>query len=153
MGTDDAVDKAQVHADLLSHLARNVANLDETVRRDAQDAVPAQDEEFGVDDTAQQAEAGYMAEAFSEVEATQRARLETAQALDLSPTDVIGPGAVISLSGQHYVIGVACDAFTSGGVRYTGVGVDAPLYPELEGRRAGDTVSLRGRERTIESVR
>lgn len=152
MDSDNDVDKAQVHADLLAHLARNVAHLGETVRRDTQDAEPAHDEEIGVDDTAQQAEAGYMADAFSEVEATQRARLETARALDLSPTDVIRPGAIITLLGKHWVVGVACDAFISGGVTYAGIATDAPLYPQLEGRRAGDTISVKGRENVIGTV-
>lgn len=148
----DQIDKEQVRRDLVNHLRGGEDVLDEAVAVRAEDAAPPDDGAYTIDDEVQQDEAGDAHAAFQQVDDQQQALVAAAQRLDMSPKDTVEPGAIITLSGEHHVVGVASDEFTSGGVSYSGIATDAPLYAGLEGKRAGDSVRHLDQVSTIDAV-
>ncbi|OYO19504.1 hypothetical protein [Enemella evansiae] len=150
--SEQRIDKEQVRSDLLSHLRGGEDVLDEAVQVRATDAAPTDDGAYTIDDEVQADEAGDTHAAFQQVDDAQADLVADARGLDFSPKDTVEPGAIITLAGDRYVVGVASDEFTSGGATYAGIGTDAPLYAELRGKRAGDSVSFRGETSSIDAV-
>ena len=60
--------------------------------------------------------------------------------------------AVVKLGGRYFVISVSTGKFLCDGNELMGISTEAPIYAELEGRRAGDAISFNGRELVIEEV-
>ncbi|MEI2779214.1 MAG: hypothetical protein V9G19_25280 [Tetrasphaera sp.] len=146
------VDKSRVIADLIAHLDRADGATDSAIAADARASAAVETESYSVDDISQRDSAGDIHALLEEHDDAQRALIVAARALDVSATDVVGPGAVIVLDGERYVVGVASDEFRSEAIPYAGISLDAPLYAELAGRRAGERVSFRGHTSTIDAV-
>lgn len=149
------MNKQQIKDDLIAHLREGV--LAEQAEANAEGAAALVDErdlsgEHRVDDVSQEEEAGDLTGLAEQAEAAESDEVEAAKALDVSATDTVRPGAVIEMDGAHFVVGVPSSAFTSGGVEYTGLSTDAPIYAELEGKKAADTFSFNDIEHTITSV-
>jgi len=145
------VDKAQVLKDLVAHLSERLDQADEAVRLRQQVGEVIEQDEHRVDDVSHQEDAGDMHDTLQEVDKTQQRIVETAKALTTA-CDVVKPGAVISFGGEHFVVGVATDEFTSGGTTYLGISPDAPIYAAIEGKRAEDTFEFNGTMLTLDDV-
>jgi hypothetical protein len=65
---------------------------------------------------------------------------------------VLEEGAVVKLGGRFFVIVVSTGKFICDGYEIMGISTQAPIYAELEGKRAGDAISFNGREFVIEEV-
>ena len=150
--TGHCIDKEPVRADLIAHLRGEESSTDASldVREHAGQAPDGQ--EHSADDDSQRDEAGDQRAALQENDAAQLALISLAKGLDMSPTQVVQPGAVVTLDGTSYVVGVPADEFTSGGASYAGLATDAPVYQLLLGKRAGETVVVAGSETTIDAV-
>lgn len=149
------MDKQQLKADLIAHLRGGV--LTEMAEANAEGAAALVDEreltdEQRVDDLSQEDEAGELHGLAREAEEQESEEVAAATALDMSATDVVRPGAVVELDGERFVVGVASSEFESGGQTYSGISTDAPVYAELVGKRAGDTVTMGDGEVQIGSV-
>ena len=81
-----------------------------------------------------------------------RADAEAAKELDFSPKDAVGPGAIVGLDGQRYVVGVVVDEVEVDGQSYAGLSTDSPLYEAVEGLKAGDEYTFRDQKSTVEFV-
>lgn len=109
-----SIDKEQVRADLIAHLRGEESSTDSSLEaRD--EAVAAPDgQERRADDDSQRDEADDQRAALQENDAAQLALISLAKGLDMSPTQVVQPGAIVTLDGTSYVVGVPTDEFTSG---------------------------------------
>ena len=151
-GTGKGIDKEQVRADLIAHLRGEESSADASIDDRESAAQAPDDQEHRVDDDSQRDEAGDQRAALQENEAAQLALISLAKGLDMSPTQVVQPGAIVTLDGTSYVVGVPTDEFTSGGASFAGIATDAPVYQLLLGKRAGETVVVAGSETTIDAV-
>ncbi len=61
-------------------------------------------------------------------------------------------GSVIVTNEGSFFVGASIPEFEVLGVKYTGISAQAPLYKELEGKKAGDVVVFRGVRYAIEDV-
>lgn len=147
----DSRSKQQVKDDLLAHLQERLTSSTSSTAQQAAAGAGAPDQRR-VDDDSQRDEAGDLHDIFGRADAQERLDLKEARALDVSPRDVVGPGAIIELDGRHYVVGVPTDEFVSGGVAYEGIATDAPIYDVIHGLRADDTFSFGGQDQVITSV-
>ena len=118
---------------------------------DAASRIP-QDDTYREDDLSQADEAGDLGALFERSVAHQQATLESLDALDFGPTDVAGPGAVVSFAGSSYVVGVVADAFEVDGVTYEGISVDSPVGAAIAGLRAGDSFTVNGHRQVLDTV-
>ena len=59
---------------------------------------------------------------------------------------------MVKLGGRIFVIAVSTGKFVCDGKEIMGISTQAPIYAELEGKRAGDTISFNGRQLVIDDV-
>ena len=62
-------------------------------------------------------------------------------------------GALVRLSGRYFIIAVSTAKFTCQGQEIMGISTMAPIFEEIEGARAGETVDFKGRSFLIERSR
>lgn len=74
------------------------------------------------------------------------------QSLDFGPRETVGEGAVIRLGDRWFVIAVATARFDFEGTTYMGISPAAPIYEQLDGLRAGETIRFGGRELELAEV-
>lgn len=72
--------------------------------------------------------------------------------ISFDPTDVVKPGAVVSVNGRCMIVAVPKAPFTIDGRHFIGISPAAPIYKSLEGKRAGDTFEFNNKKFTIEVV-
>jgi hypothetical protein len=61
-------------------------------------------------------------------------------------------GAIIKLGGRYFVISVSTGKFSCDGNEVMGISTQAPIYPAIEDKRAGDSFTFDGRSLVIEDV-
>ena len=59
---------------------------------------------------------------------------------------------MVKLSGRFFVIAVSTGRFVCDGNEFMGISTQAPIYAELEGKRAGEAISFNERKLVIEDV-
>ena len=78
---------------------------------------------------------------------------EHAQAeISSGPKSIVSEGAVVKLSGRHFVIAVSTDKFVCHGHEMMGISTAAPIYAAIEGAGAGDVVQFKGKKLVIQDV-
>ena len=113
---------------------------------------PPEDETVTEDEQAQTWSEAELAEALEGPMRIAEAKISTLDALDFGPKSFVEPGAIVTVSGRHFVIGVSMDHFTSEGLELMGLSPAAPLCQAIEGLGKSETVTFDGRELTIEDV-
>lgn len=78
--------------------------------------------------------------------------LNAIKSISFEPTDVVKPGAIVSVNGRCMIIAVPKAPFTIDGRLFMAISVSAPIYKHLEGKRAGDTFEFNNKKFTIEAV-
>ena len=78
--------------------------------------------------------------------------LEVINRISFEPTDVVKPGAVVSVNGLCIIVAVSKPTFKIGDLDFMGISTKAPIYSLLKGKRAGDSFELNSQKFTIESV-
>lgn len=78
--------------------------------------------------------------------------LEAINSISFEPTEVVKPGALVSVNGRCMIVAVPKTPFTINGRHFMGISVNAPIYKQLEGKKAGDTFEFNNRKFTIEIV-
>lgn len=82
--------------------------------------------------------------------------LETIQILEeisFQESDVVKPGAIVKVNGKKIIIAVAKRPFEYKGEELEAISSSAPIYKEMQGKRAGDSYSFHGETFRIEDVR
>lgn len=78
--------------------------------------------------------------------------LETINALSFEQTNVVEPGAIVSVNGRCMIIGVSKPQFEIEGRKFIGVSTSAPIYEALKGKKTGDEFIFNKNKFTIEVV-
>ena len=104
------------------------------------------------DEQAQAEVASDFAEALDDTLHDYTDKLEKLRTIDFGPKSAVNEGAVVKLSGRHFVIAVSTSKFTCQGRELMGISMMAPIFEAIEGARAGDTVQFNGRDLTVEDV-
>ncbi len=72
--------------------------------------------------------------------------------ISFGPTDSVKAGAVVSVNGRCLIVSIPKSKFTIDGQDYIGISTLAPIYKELEGKKAGYEFTFNGHNFTIDSV-
>ncbi|PRY53403.1 transcription elongation GreA/GreB family factor [Knoellia remsis] len=144
--------KQQVKDALLARAKEQLEASQTNVGSEHDAAQLDQDSPLDTGDESLSDEAGDLTGIFEEVTSRQEDEISQLEALDVSPRSDVGPGAVVEFGGAHYVVGVIADPFEVAGVTYEGISTDSPVYAAIEGKRAGDTFEVAGKEQTLDSV-
>lgn len=78
--------------------------------------------------------------------------LETINKISFEPTDVVQPGAIVSVNGRCLIVAVSKPAFQVDGRDFLGISPSAPIYNCLKGKKAGDMFTFNNMDFTIEAV-
>ncbi len=78
--------------------------------------------------------------------------LEVINKISFEETDVVGPGAVVSVNGRCMIVAVSKPVFTIDGRDFIGISTQAPIYKSLQGKKAGDSFHFNNQEFIIEAV-
>lgn len=79
-------------------------------------------------------------------------RLNTINAISFEATDVVKPGAIVSVNGRCMIVAIPQAPFTIDGRQFIGISVNAPIYKQLEGKMAGDSFEFNKIKFTIGEV-
>lgn len=155
--TLDAEAKARLKAALIDHARAVLADMSaatddmrSAAREDA--AEGSGDGAISVDDQSQADEAGDLSGLYDQARARAQDALTELETLDFAVTDSVGPGAVVVLDGDPYVVGAQFDNVEVDGTWYDGISLDAPIYPHIAGRQAGETFEFNGRASRVDLV-
>jgi hypothetical protein len=72
--------------------------------------------------------------------------------ISFGPTDIVKPGAVVSVNGRCLIVAIPKSKFTIDGQDFVGISTQAPIYKELEGKKAGYEFTFNGQNFTIDAV-
>lgn len=94
-----------------------------------------------------------------EMEAKVKAQLTKAK-LDMDKLEEISfdnkstvePGAVVMTNKGNFIVGFAATPFDFEGMHVVGISEDAPLYPQMSGKRQGESFSYQNNDYTIEKI-
>lgn len=78
--------------------------------------------------------------------------LDRIKDISFEPTDVVKPGAIVSVNGRCMIVAVPKAPFVIDGRHFIGISTDAPIYKCLAGKKAGDTFEFNNKKFTIEVV-
>ena len=129
------MNKQIVKQTMLSLEARDLASAREKYLEYVGSARLDRSEPIEDDEQAQAELASDLSEAFDNTVHSHSDKIEKLSAMDFGPKSKVEEGAVVKLGGRFFVIAT-----------------QAPIYAELEGKRAGDAISFNGRELVIEQV-
>lgn len=104
------------------------------------------------DEQAQAEVASDFAEALDDTLHDYADKLEKLRTIDFGLKSAVAEGAVVKLSGRHFVIAVSTSRFTCQGRELMGISTMAPIFEAIEGARAGETVHFKGRDLFVEDV-
>lgn len=146
------MDKTILKQTMLSLEARDLESATEEYLEYVGSARLDRSEPIEDDEQAQAELASDLSEAFDDTVHSHSEKLEKLAAMDFGPKSKVEEGAVVKLSGRFFVIAVSTGKFVCDGNEMMGISTQAPIYAEMEGKRAGDAISFNGRKLVIESV-
>lgn len=146
------IDKPAIRRRLLAVMQGGVGAAADQARTDQTAAEIDPGSAYTIDDLGQSDEDGELRGEMQGVADGARAAINRLKKLDVTPTDTVRPGAVVSFGGDNYFIGVAAEEFTADGRTFTGIATDAPIYSAIEGLRRGDRFTFRDTEYLIDAV-
>jgi hypothetical protein len=146
------MDKKIVKQTMLSLESRDLESAREKYLEYVGSARLDRSEPIEDDEQAQAELASDLSEAFHDTVHSHADKLGKLAATDFGPKSKVEEGAVVKLGGRFFVIAVSTDRFLCDGNELMGISTQAPIYAELEGKRAGDVISFNGRELVVEEV-
>lgn len=93
-----------------------------------------------------------MAHGFEDPIHDHEAKIAALKALDTDPSEVVEPGAVVTLGGRHFIVAVSTQKFECGGQTYMGISRESPIYKKMAGLAVGDVIEHNGSEMEIADV-
>lgn len=148
--TMDAAAKQRVKDALVARARAEFEASQAQVAAEEGAAIVDQDASYAVDDLSQSDEAGDLTALFEGAAARQKANLAAIEVLDVAPTDIVKPGAIVGFGGDRYLVGVVADSLEVDGVSYEGISTDSPIYAAIEGLHAGESFTFRDASREID---
>lgn len=148
----DGARKLRVRDALRGRVEAALASAREAVADQRGAAELDQADVHDVDDLSQSDEGGDLAGLFGGAVDRRQRELVRIDALDLAPTDVVGDGAIVAFGGDHYLVGVAAEAFEVDGTTVEGIAADSPLHAVIVGLKAGDSFTVGGTEHRLDLV-
>lgn len=150
--TWDEARKLRVKEELRRRVEAALASAREAVadRRGATEL--DQDDVHDVDELSQSDEGGDLVRLYGGVADRRQQQLALVEALDVAPTQVVADGAIVAFGGDHYLVGVAIEAFDVDGTTFEGIAADAPVHAAIAGLRAGDRFTVGGTEHRLDLV-
>lgn len=145
---DDAAMK-RIKEALVARAKQRLAVTEQAADLDDAAAQVVEDSSVSEDDVWQAEVAGDMSELLDAAADHRSAALKAIEDLDMSPTDVIRPGAIVEVGGYRYVAGIVVDGVEVDGVAYDGLSLESPLYQAIEGKHVGDEVVVNGKKQKI----
>ncbi|HEY9234040.1 MULTISPECIES: hypothetical protein [Phenylobacterium] len=79
-------------------------------------------------------------------------KIDLLKRIDFGTKTRVEAGAIVKFDDRYYVIGVATGRFAYAGHAFMGISTQAPIFEELEGRRAGERFKFKGHEHLIQEV-
>lgn len=146
------MNKENVKAKLLDLATAELEDARAAYDEHLQASKPVEDEAVTEDEQAQTWSEAEIAEALEGPMRIAEGKISTLEALDFGPKTMVEPGAIITLDGRQFVIGVSMDHFTCEGSELTGLSPQAPIYQAIEGLKASETAEFDGRDLTVEKV-
>lgn len=113
---------------------------------------PLEDEATDDDDRAQAWSQAELAEDLEKTVRAAEAKVAALDAIDFGRKEAVEPGAIVTVDGHHFVIGISMDRFTCDGVELTGLSPRAPFYLAIDGLGKSDTAEFNGRTLKIEDI-
>lgn len=93
-----------------------------------------------------------LAAAFDHPVKDHHAKIDVLENLDVSLTEWVKPGAVVSFGGRHVIIAVSTQQFDHAGTTYMGISPQSPIYKAMDGLTAGDSFQFNGKDVTLDEV-
>lgn len=146
------MNKENVRAKLLELATAELADAQAAYDEHLEAAKPAVDETVTEDEQSQTWAEAEIAEALEGPMRIAEGKISTLEGLDFGPKTFVEPGAIATVDGRHFVIGVSMDHFTVDGVELMGLSPAAPIYKAIEGLGKSETASFDGRDLTVEEV-
>ena len=104
------------------------------------------------DEQVQAQTASALAEALDDTVHDHTEKMAKLERIDFGPKSSVQEGALIKLSGRNFVIAVSTATFSCDGREVMGISTMAPIYAEMKGLKAGETLRFNGRELVVEEV-
>lgn len=104
------------------------------------------------DEQAQAEIASDLSEALDDTVRDHVSKLEKLQKIDFGPKSTVQQGALVKLSGRYFIVAVSTARFSCAGQELIGISDMSPIFAEIEGMGAGESLDFKGRMLTIEQV-
>ncbi|MBB3148501.1 hypothetical protein FHS21_004949 [Phyllobacterium trifolii] len=104
------------------------------------------------DEQAQAEMASHLSEALDDTVHDHTDKIAQLEMIDFGSKSRVEEGALIKLSGHHFVIAVSTGKFSCDGREVMGISTMAPIYAEIKGLRAGESLRFKGRKLVVEEV-
>jgi len=109
-------------------------------------------EQHDTSDIAEARENADLAAAFDHPVKDHHAKIDVLENLDFAITDIVQPGAVVTIGARHLVVSVSTSEFEIEGVRYMGISQQSPIYQAMRGLTRGETFTFNGKDVEVEDV-
>ncbi|MFD1882078.1 hypothetical protein [Paracoccus pacificus] len=146
------MNKDKVRSKLIELASDELAAARAAYDEHLQASKPIEDEAVAVDEVAQNWSEAEIAEALEGPVRIAEAKVAALDTLDFGPKEYVEPGAIATVDGQRFVIGVSMDHFTVDGADLIGLSPAAPLYQAIEGLGKSETATFDDRAVKIEDV-
>ena len=100
----------------------------------------------------QQEQSAVEAQPFVEQSELHRKHRNVIEALPFGRTDVVEPGAVVTVNNRYFVIAVPTQVLSIDGIDIIGISVGSPLYEAMAGLRAGETFDFQQKTFVVTDV-
>jgi hypothetical protein len=105
------------------------------------------------DDEQAQAEiASDLSEALDDTVHDHTDKIEKLEKIDFGPKSSVQEGALIKLSGRYFIVAVSTGRFSCEGQEIMGISTMSPIFAELEGMLAGESLDFSGRKLVVEEI-
>lgn len=144
--------KATLRDRMLSLEAEELTTAVEHYERFVKDAQLDLREHYDTSEIAEARENADLAAAFDHPVKDHHSKIDVLENLDVSMTDRVGPGAVVSVGGRHVIISVSTATFDHDGISYMGISPQSPIYQAMKGLGTGDSFLFHGKEIVVDEV-
>lgn len=146
------MDKQALKARMMELEAQELAHAREQYAEFIASARLDRTEPHEIDEISQATMAGDLAEAFDQPVQEHSEKLAVLEEMEFGPCDSVREGAVVQLEDRWFVISISTARFDFDGKTFMGISTAAPIYEDLEGSKAGDTVTFRDQKLKVGAV-
>lgn len=150
--TERNMNKKEIKAHLIAKQEELLKNLEAVHQNLANASDLDEDDVIDTEDLSHQGEWQEAAHTVSARIMIAKHQLSQLKALHDDASSEICPGALVSISGKYYLVGVAFPKQVLHNTSIVGISTEAPLYQSIKGKKAGDTINWNGKNVLMESV-